>query len=229
MCLIAVELRIIVQRSAWAIQVAQFGDRSAITSTMKSMCTFLFLSSGFSHCYCRCGSCLCLREAFSHLRSIIEQNKNIADEMRQRLLYRLEHNTQLITDWKKHLLRTVHQDVARKHTLDVLDETSLFIVADWAMKWLPTRYREAQRDFFGKRGLPWHVTYAIRAKPVSSSVRSMSSSSSSTSSSVTDDTSFEHRTFCHVFDNAKQDGRTVTSILSSVTIAYFPWRNSYID
>ena len=46
--------------------------------------------------------------------------------MRQRLLYRLEHNTQLIADWKKHLLRTVHQDVARKHTLDVLDETSVF-------------------------------------------------------------------------------------------------------
>lgn len=178
---------------------------------------------------CRCGSCLCLREAFSHLRSIIEQNKNIADDMRQRLLYRFEHNTQLIADWKKHLLRTVHQDAARKHTLDVLDETSVFIIADWAMKWLPTRYREAQRDFFGKRGLPWHVTYAIRVKPVSSSVCSMSSSSSSTSSSVTDDTSFEHRTFCHVFDNAKQDGRTVTSILSSVTIASFPSRNSYIE
>jgi hypothetical protein len=126
--------------------------------------------------------------------------------MRHRLRYRLEQNVQLINDWKKHFLRTVHQDVARKHILDQIDETSVFLIADWAMKWLPTRYREAQRDFFGKRGLPWHITYAIRVKPGSS--RSGNNRS------------FEHRTFCHVFDNAKQDGRTVASILCSVIIIH---------
>jgi hypothetical protein len=67
--------------------------------------------------------------------------------MRHRLRYRLEQNVQLINDWKKHFLRTVHQDVARKHILDQIDETSVFLIADWAMKWLPTRYREAQERF----------------------------------------------------------------------------------
>ena len=38
------------------------------------------------------------------------------------------------------------------------------LIADWAMKWLRMKYRESQRYFFGKRGLPWHITYAIRAK-----------------------------------------------------------------
>jgi hypothetical protein len=123
---------------------------------------------------------------------MIEENLNITDEMRARLRYRLGQNVQLIIDWKKHLLRTVHQDAARKHVLDELDETSVFLVADWAMKWLPTRYREAQRDFFGKRGLPWHITYAIRLKPVSSS-SCISLSSASCSSS--NNRSFEHRTF----------------------------------
>jgi len=140
---------------------------------------------------------------------------NIAKDIRHRLRYRLEQNIQLIVEWKRHLLRTVHQDVARKHILDQLDEKSVFIVADWAMKWLPTRYREAQRDFFGKRGLPWHITYAIRLKPGSSSSTSLPLSVSSSSGR---NRVFEHRTFCHVFDNAKQDGSTVASILCDVNI-----------
>jgi len=148
---------------------------------------------------------LALYESLQCLRSLIEDNTDIDGDTRRRLVYRLNHNSQLIDDWKKHLLRTVHQDFARKQVLELLDNKSVFLVADWAMKWLPTRYRESQRDFFGKRGLPWHVTYAIRLSPKSSS----NSSSSGTPL-------LEHQTFCHVFDNAKQDGPTVASILSNV-------------
>lgn len=160
----------------------------------------------------RCDACLRLRETFAYLSSMIDENLNITGEMRVRLRYRLEQNFQLIMDWKKHLLRTVHQDEARRHVLDKLDETSVFLIADWAMKWLPTRCREAQRDFFGKRGLPWHITYAIRLKPGSSGHTSTTSASCSSNNSRI----FEHRTFCHVFDNTKQDGRTVISILCNV-------------
>ena len=150
-------------------------------------------------------SCLALYESLQCLRSLIEDNTDIDEDTRQRLVYRLNHNSQLIDDWKKHLLRTIHQDFARTHVLALLDHKSVFLVADWAMKWLPTRYRESQRDFFGKRGLSWHITYAIRL--------SLKSSSNSSSGSIQ---LLEHRTFCHVFDNAKQDGPTVASILSNV-------------
>ena len=30
------------------------------------------------------------------------------------------------------------------------------------MKYMPRKYREAQSDWFAKRGLPWHITVAIR-------------------------------------------------------------------
>ncbi len=80
------------------------------------------------------------------------------------------------------------------------------------------------KRFFGKRGLPWHITYAIRLRPRPSC---NSSSSFSVSSSPGNNRSFEHRTFCLVFDNAKQDGRTVTSILYSVIIIIFALYNSY--
>jgi hypothetical protein len=167
--------------------------------------------------FCRCESCLRLRKTFARLRHILERNTNISNDIRDRLIYRLDHNIQLIVEWKKHLLRTVHQDNARKNILDILDESGIYLVADWAMKWLPTWYREPQREFFGKRGLSWHITYAIRLKP-----SPCSASSSGQSSSVgTDMRVFEHRTFCHVFDNVKQDGRTVVSILSDVSFELF--------
>lgn len=107
--------------------------------------------------------------------------------------------------------------MARQHILDKLDNTSVLLVADWAMKWLPTKYREAQSDFFGKRGLPWHITYVIRVKAGSFS---HSSSSSATSFSSDDNRVFEHRTYCHVFDCEKQDGAAVTSILTHVNICF---------
>ncbi len=212
--------------STVADHCSTFGLSDASSSTWRKTCDHeheeeyvrcLSADLSLSVVYFRCDACLRLRETFDHLFSIIEQNMNIADDMRQRLRYRLEQNIQNIIEWKKHLLRTVHQDVARKHVLELLDETSVFLVADWAMKWLPARYRESQRDFFGKRGLPWHITYAIRIKPESSS---NSSSTSSASSSSDHNRLFEHKTYCHVFDCAKQDGRTVTSILYSVII-YF--------
>ena len=46
--------------------------------------------------------------------------------------------------------------------LEKLDESSVLLVQDWAMKYLPRKYRESQTDWFGKRGIPWHVTVATR-------------------------------------------------------------------
>jgi hypothetical protein len=48
--------------------------------------------------------------------------------------------------------RIKHLDVLR-----LLDEKTVFIVNDWAMKFLPQRYRESQQDWFGKRGISWHI------------------------------------------------------------------------
>lgn len=147
------------------------------------------------------------------MRSIIESNTNVNEGIRHRLLYRLDHNVQYINDWKKHLVRTVHQDASRKYVLHSLDDSSVFLITDWAMKWIPTRYRECQREFFGKRGLPWHITYAIRTKS--------SLFSSAQPSSSADTRAFEHRTFCHVFDDVKQDGLAVISILTDVRLELF--------
>ncbi len=70
------------------------------------------------------------------------------------------------------------------------------------MKWLQLKYRESQTEWFGKKGLPWHLTHIIRSKQPSEG--------------SSNGRSFEHRTICHVFNYCGQTGRTVVNILHHV-------------
>ena len=67
-----------------------------------------------------------------------------------------------ITSWKCHILRSANQDQARIDVLEKLDDNTLLIINDWAMKFLPQKYRESQTDWFGKRGISWHVSVVYR-------------------------------------------------------------------
>ena len=46
--------------------------------------------------------------------------------------------------------------------MEKLDESSVLLVQNWAIKYLPRKYRESQTDWFGKCGIPWHVIVATR-------------------------------------------------------------------
>ena len=64
--------------------------------------------------------------------------------------------------WKRHLLRAVHQDRARQEVLDEVDSSKIFITQDFAMKFLPRRFKETQMEWFGKRGISWHISHCVR-------------------------------------------------------------------
>ncbi len=117
----------------------------------------------------------------------------------------LSRNSELIQNWKKHQLRSVHQDRARDYVLEQLDDSSVFIVMDWAMKWIECKYREKQSDWFGKKGLPWHLMVIIRKQESRDGKVAMKTSKL-----------FEYRTFCHIFDHCKQDALAVIKILEDV-------------
>ena len=55
-----------------------------------------------------------------------------------------------IITWKAHQLRSVHQAEAKHSVLAKLDSRSVLLVQDWAMKYMPRKYREAQSDWFAK-------------------------------------------------------------------------------
>ncbi len=69
----------------------------------------------------------------------------------------------------------------------------IFITIDWAMKWLPISGRESQQDFYGKRGISWHVIH-VMWRPFQNMP-------------------FQARVYVHVFDQSKQNGGDVNAIL----------------
>ena len=76
--------------------------------------------------------------------------------------YAVENSVKQIDAWKAHLLRSSNQDQARLDVLRSLNQESTLLVLDWAMKFLPRKFRESQSDWFGKRGISWHLTVATR-------------------------------------------------------------------
>ncbi|CAG2196655.1 unnamed protein product [Mytilus edulis] len=78
--------------------------------------------------------------------------------------------------------------------MESLEPHQLLLVMDWAMKFLPMRYREKQSDFFGQKGLNWHVSVAI-VKP--------------------ENTTLQHKTYVHLFDGVRQDWFAVASIIEN--------------
>ncbi|CAF4490382.1 unnamed protein product, partial [Rotaria sp. Silwood2] len=154
-----------------------------------------------------CEYCTLLENSFLLLSSLVKNStNNCSPDKKKRLLHRIAHNIELIHDWKSHQLRTVNQEKARSEILENLDSKSVFIQIDWSMKFLAKEYRESQRQWFAKRGLSWHICYAIKLH------------SSASFSTTTKEKKFEHRTFAHIFDQCIQNGQTVTSIIRDVFI-----------
>ena len=70
----------------------------------------------------------------------------------------------------------------------------MFITQDWAMKFLPQKFREAQSDLFGRRGISWHISVALRRSEVG----------------------YETISFVHIFQAQAQDSNAVTAIMNNV-------------
>ena len=110
------------------------------------------------------------------------------------MLHTIKQAKNNIMTWKAHQLRSVHQDQAKCSVLaNIKSKSDVFLVQDWAMKFMPRKFREPQSDWFAKRGLPWHITVAIRKSEKGGH--------------------FESQTFVHVFQNCSQDSAAVVSIM----------------
>ena len=86
-------------------------------------------------------------------------NAHCTTEQKEEMGYIITSCKTSIEAWK---LRDVNQDIARQEVLESLDENSVLLVSDWAMKYIPRKFRESQRDLFGKRGISWLLSVAIR-------------------------------------------------------------------
>jgi len=86
------------------------------------------------------------------------------------------------------------QDLIKYEILNNLSDKDIYIHMDWAMKFIPISYRESQEQFFGKRGISWHVTCIV----------------------FSDEEKKKTSTFIHLFDNTSQDAFSVLNIIDSI-------------
>ena len=141
-----------------------------------------------------CDQCQALKELLNSIQKAIHEADFPSAEERDEALYLYQHATEAIRLWKCHQIRTVRQDQARLDVLDRLDEKSCLVTNDWAMKFLPQRYRETQSDWFGKRGISWHIS--VVARRVSGQLQT--------------------QTFVHILQSSNQGSSTVILLLEHV-------------
>ena len=140
-----------------------------------------------------CAHCEELKGVLSNIEDYLSQVKVLQNEL-DSLQFTCSHAVQDIISWKAHQLRSVRQDKARTDILLDLDETSVLITQDWAMKFLPQKYRESQSDWFGKRGISWHISVVAWKKQGN----------------------LQSQTMVHIVENCSQDSSMVTQIIDHV-------------
>lgn len=142
-----------------------------------------------------CDRCDDLKSTLSEIESALTtQTSNLLPSAKEELTFVLKQSKVNILAWKSHILRCIHQDAARIDVLENLDESSVLIFQDWAMKYLPRKFRESQTDWFGKRGIPWHISVVFRKV----------------------NSQLEMLTFVHVFNACTQDYCAVLAIMADV-------------
>ena len=103
-----------------------------------------------------------------------------------------------IVQWKTHILRSVNQEAAKQDQLGMItyNATYALIVMDWAMELLQLKYRKKQSDWYGKKGLSWHISTVISSVPDKAGT-------------------LELQSFAHLFDTCRQDWFAVSSIIEN--------------
>ncbi|XP_078349668.1 uncharacterized protein LOC144634549 [Oculina patagonica] len=138
-----------------------------------------------------CWQCENLLSVLQSIKGYLSNEARLSQDESDDLLYIFKQSEEAITSWKAHQLRSVRQDKARTDCLNRLDESSVLITQDWAMKFLPTKYRESQSDWFGKRGISWHIS--VVARKVEGQLQSQA--------------------FVHIIENSLQDSSAVVRIM----------------
>ncbi len=145
----------------------------------------------------QCDNCEDLKELFNNLEVVINEmsTRFYSPEQKDDFLHDLEEAKEQIFEWKAHTLHSINQEAAKSKIIESLDKHSAVIVMDLAMEFLQTRYREKQPDWFGKRGLSWHISSVICKR---------------------NDENIQIFSYAHLFDPCSQDWYAVTSILENL-------------
>jgi hypothetical protein len=186
-----------------------------------------------------CSECSNLTGTLNEIKRLLEETEK-DEELLDRALTKFRSYRESIEAWKAHLLRSINQDLCRENLLDKLSNNEIYLNLDWAMKFLPVKSREPQSEFFGKRGISWHITVVMKndasaddenntfdedsnvlndSQQITEHEMTDLSGENNDDNNVIDEKqkhSFKYKVFVHVFDQCTQDSETVVAILNDV-------------
>ena len=136
---------------------------------------------------------------------MIKNTEEVTDVEREDLHYDAAQAVQSIL-WKAHILTTVNRDIAKQLILEKLDDSTAFVIIDFAMKFLAHQYRESMRSWFGKAGNGINV-FCVRMKDNSTYLAE--------ETNETIEEKFKKRTYITFIGKAAQDAGSVIAILAS--------------
>ena len=147
----------------------------------------------------KCDSCEELKTVLQSMEGKVNElcSSMNSKEQHDNLLYDFGKSLNFINEWKCHILRCENQEIAKQSFIQNLTEDSVFIVMDWATKFLQQRFHEKQCDWYAKRGMNWHVSCTITSDGKGNFVVSF---------------------YNHLFNSCSQDWFFVLSILENLLI-----------
>jgi hypothetical protein len=105
-----------------------------------------------------CESCHVLASTLTDIQTKATTANFSTTDDRDEVAYMKNSSKLAIESWQCHIIRCVNQDQARIDVLELLDNDTILVINDWAMKFIPLKYRESQADWYGKRGISWHIS-----------------------------------------------------------------------
>ena len=140
-----------------------------------------------------CTNCENAIDVLDNILEVAQESLHVTGQEKIVALFEIKLAKAAIQEFMKHVIRMRQQDLSRSQGLENLQGNQVYIVTDWAMKWILQRGREDSTNWFGKRGIPWSITVAYRRNATSNE--------------------YSTRSYVHVFDSCKQDSLAVTAII----------------
>ena len=85
-----------------------------------------------------CHQCALLLSTIGNLVSDVSKDQDEKDE----LMYDVNMAKSNIFEWVVHIVRSVQQEKAKVHAMQLLSATTGFWISDWAQKVLPLKYQK---------------------------------------------------------------------------------------
>ncbi len=103
-----------------------------------------------------CPQCELLKSTLTSIQTQISSLsvQLYGQEQKEDLLYDVKFAKDMVLEWKAHILRGQNQDQAKQDALRSLDNNTVLVIMDWAVKFTQMKYREKQSEWYGKQVKP---------------------------------------------------------------------------